>query len=48
VLPITYAVSLLQGIWTNERWSAHIGDIAALAAASAICAVISSKVFRWE
>jgi ABC-2 type transport system permease protein len=48
VLPITYAVSLLQGIWTNESWSAHLGDVAALAATLALCAAISAKVFRWE
>ncbi len=30
-LPLTYAVSLLQGIWNGEAWSAHLGDIAALA-----------------
>src|ERR1700737_4709911 len=30
VLPLTYAVSLLQGIWKGEAWSAHIGDVAAL------------------
>jgi ABC-2 type transport system permease protein len=48
VLPITYAVSLLQGIWTNEAWSAHVGDVAALAAAFAVCTAIAAKVFRWE
>ncbi len=48
VLPITYAVSLLQGIWTNDAWSAHLGDVAALAAAFAVCTAIASKVFRWE
>jgi ABC-2 type transport system permease protein len=48
ILPITYAVSLLQGIWTNEAWSGHLGDVAALAAAFAACTAISAKVFRWE
>ena len=48
LLPITYAVSLLQGIWKNEMWSAHLGDVAALAAAFVVCAAISAKVFRWE
>ena len=33
ILPMTYAVSLLQGIWKHEAWSAHLGDIAALAVA---------------
>ena len=48
LLPITYAVSLLQGIWKNEMWSAHLGDVAALAAAFVVCSAISAKVFRWE
>jgi ABC-2 type transport system permease protein len=48
VLPLTYAVSLLQGIWNGEVWSAHLGDIAALALGFALCTAISTKVFRWE
>jgi ABC-2 type transport system permease protein len=48
VLPLTYAVSLLQGIWKGEAWSAHIGDIAALVVVFAICTALSAKVFRWE
>lgn len=48
ILPMTYAVSLLQGIWQSEAWSAHIGDVAALAAAFVVCTAISTKVFRWE
>ena len=48
VLPLTYAVSLLQGIWKGEAWSAHIGDVAALILIFAICTALSAKVFRWE
>jgi len=48
VLPLTYAVSLLQGIWKGEAWSAHIGDVAALIAVFGICTALSAKVFRWE
>lgn len=48
VLPLTYAVSLLEGIWKGEAWSAHMGDIAALALVFAICTALSAKVFRWE
>ena len=47
-LPLTYAVSLLQGIWKGEAWSAHMGDVAALIAVFLICTALSSKVFRWE
>ncbi len=48
VVPLTYAVSLLQGIWKGERWSAHIGDVAALVLVFVICTTLSAKVFRWE
>ena len=48
VLPLTYAVSLLEGIWTGEAWLAHIGDVAALVAVFLICTALSAKVFRWE
>jgi ABC-2 type transport system permease protein len=48
VLPLTYAVSLLQGIWKGEAWSAHIGDVAALVVVFAVCTALSAKVFRWE
>jgi len=48
LLPLTYAVSLLQGIWKGEAWSAHLGDVAALVIIFAICTALSAKVFRWE
>jgi ABC-2 type transport system permease protein len=48
VQPLTYAVSLLQGIWKGDAWSAHVGDLAALAFLFAVCTALSAKVFRWE
>ena len=48
VLPLTYAVPLLQGIWNGDAWSAHIGDVAALGVVFVVCAAVSAKVFRWE
>lgn len=47
-LPLTYAVSLLQGIWHGDAWSAHVGDLAALALVFALCTALSARVFRWE
>ena len=47
-LPLTYVVSLLQGIWNGASWSAHLGDLAALAVVFAICTAVSARVFRWE
>ncbi len=48
VLPLTYAVSFLEGIWKGDSWWAHTHDVAALVVAFAICTALSAKVFRWE
>jgi ABC-2 type transport system permease protein len=47
-VPLTYTVSLLEGIWKGDAWSAHLGDVAALVVVFAICTALSAKVFRWE
>lgn len=47
-LPLTYSVSLLQGAWRGDPWSAHIVDIVALAVVFAVCTALSSRVFRWQ
>ena len=48
VLPLTYAVRLLEGIWNGDRWLAHMGDVAALIVIFLFCTALSAKVFRWE
>ena len=48
VIPLTYAVSLLRGIWQGDTWLAHTGDIAALLVVAALCSALAAKVFRWE
>jgi ABC-2 type transport system permease protein len=48
VVPLTYTVSLLEGIWKGDAWSAHVGDVAALVVVFVICTALSAKVFRWE
>jgi len=47
-LPLSYAVSLLQGIWTGEPWSAHMGDVLGLVIVFAVCTTLSARLFRWE
>jgi len=47
-LPMTYAVSLLQGIWKGEAWSAHLTDLVALAVVCVVGIALSAKLFRWE
>ena len=48
VVPLTYTVSLLEGIWRGETWWAHKGDVAALVLVFFVCTALSAKVFRWE
>jgi ABC-2 type transport system permease protein len=48
LLPMTYIVSLLRGIWLGQGWIAHLDDVAALIALGVVCTVVSSRVFRWE
>ncbi len=47
-LPLTRAVSLLQGAWLGEPWLAHAGDVVALTAFAAVSSLVASRVFRWE
>ena len=48
VLPLGHSASLMQGIWTGDPWSAHVGDVAALTMVFVVCIAVSSRVFRWE
>ena len=48
LLPMTYAVSLMNGIWNGESWFAHLDDVAALAIFGVLFVALSAKVFRWE
>ena len=47
-LPLTYAASLLKGIWRGEGWYGHLGDVVVLTLMGLAFAVVSAKVFRWE
>jgi ABC-type multidrug transport system permease subunit len=48
LLPFTYSVSLLRGIWHGEGWLNHAGDVAVLTLIFVACIAVSTKVFRWE
>ena len=48
LVPFTYAVSLLRGLWRGDGWPAHAGDVAALGLVFIICTVAATKLFRWE
>ena len=47
-LPLSYSVSLLEGIWRGESWMIHLGDVTGLVVWFVLCVAISSRVFRWE
>ena len=48
VLLLTYAVSLLDGVWRGEPWLAHVSDVTALLVIFVVFTAISSRAFRWE
>jgi ABC-2 type transport system permease protein len=48
ILPLTYATSLLEGMWKGDPWAAHTGDLAGLAIVFCVCTALSAKLFRWE
>src|ERR1700727_327900 len=41
-LPLTYAVSLLEGIWKGDAWWAHARDLMALALTFILCTALSA------
>ena len=48
LLPSTYAISLMKGIWHGETWSAHFGDLSILTAMFLLFTAVSARTFRWE
>jgi ABC-2 type transport system permease protein len=48
VLPLTYAVSLLRGVWRGEGWFAHGSEVLILAAMLAASTALAARLFRWE
>ena len=48
LLPLTYAVSLLRGIWSGHAWSAHTGDLAVLVLLFVASTAVANRIFRWE
>jgi ABC-2 type transport system permease protein len=47
-LPLTYAVSLLQGVWRGDALSSHLWDIGVIAILFAVATALSARLFRWE
>ena len=47
-LPVTHAVSLLEGIWLGQPWGEQLWHILALGLNFVVCVALSSRIFRWE
>ena len=46
LIPLTYAVSLLNGILKGDSWAAHLEDVLALAVSFVILTALAARVFR--
>jgi ABC-2 type transport system permease protein len=46
--PLTHVVTLLQGMWRGDPWSAHQSEVVILGAILAVAGIIAVRVFRWE
>jgi ABC-2 type transport system permease protein len=47
-IPLTHVVTLLQGMWKGEPWSAHLTESLVLTAILVIGSLLAVKTFRWE
>ena len=48
ILPLTYVVKLLRGLWLGESWGAHLGEVAVLAGLLLVSTAVAGRFFRWE
>ena len=48
LLPLTYAVKLLQGVWLGESLGSHLGNIAVLGGVFVVLTGLAIALFKWE
>jgi ABC-2 type transport system permease protein len=48
VLPVTYVVTLMQGLWKGDAWSAHGTEVVVLVCVLVVGVLLAAKTFRWE
>ena len=48
VLPLTYVVQLMQGLWFGESWGSHLTPVVVLVGLLVVGVVLSARTFRWE
>jgi ABC-2 type transport system permease protein len=47
-IPLTYVVTLLQGLWKGEPWTQHWTEVIVLSVMLVVSSLVAIKVFRWE
>jgi ABC-2 type transport system permease protein len=47
-IPLTYVVTLLQGLWKGETWAAHRMELVVLGLLLILASTLAIKFFRWE
>jgi ABC-2 type transport system permease protein len=47
-IPLTYVVTLLQGLWKGEAWAAHRMELVVLSLLLVLASILAVKFFRWE
>ena len=47
-IPLTYVVTLLQGLWKGEAWAAHRLELVVLSLLLVLASILAVKFFRWE
>lgn len=48
ILPLTYAVKLLQGVWLGESLGSHLANIAILGSVFVVLTGLAIALFKWE
>jgi len=47
-LPVTYVVTLMQGLWKGDAWSGHLTEVIVLICVLAVGVFLAARTFRWE
>lgn len=48
LLPLTYVVRLLRGLWFGKPWSELWAPLLVLGVLLAVCGLLAARLFRWE
>jgi ABC-2 type transport system permease protein len=48
LIPLSYVVDLLRGLWAGNAWGEHLLEVAVLIGMLVIGVAVSAKTFRWE